>query len=91
MSNLKRIKLYEPAGELTPSLVRDVLGLVDTVTPPLELLAAITTMELGILYDWAIREHLHASDNVLVRRRERPYLIHALNLQAQRTAASDLP
>ena len=81
MSDIKRIKLYEPRGELNADLVFDVLGLVLKLhdVPDVRLLRRLTVMELGIVYDWAIREHLHASDNVQVRRRERPFLIAALN------------
>ena len=79
-SAIKRVKMMEPSGELTADLVRDVLSLVLAASevPDLRLITRCTKMELGILYDWAIREHLHASDNVQIRRRSRPFLIEVL-------------
>jgi hypothetical protein len=64
-----RIEVFEPA-ELTPEVVRDVITLVAD-PPPLTTIATWTWFELLLAYDWAMREHLRASDNN-VRRRDRP-------------------
>jgi hypothetical protein len=67
--------LLEPDGELTAQLVTDVLGLVSVTVPP----AAAepwTRMERLLAYDWAIREHLRASDNP-VPRRDKPSFVTA--------------
>jgi len=37
-----------------------------------------TEIEKLVAYDWAIREHLHASDNA-VRRRAKPWFVDALS------------
>lgn len=63
----------EPQGELTADLVRDALALVSVKVAD-DALAQWTPTELLIAYDWAIREHLRASDNP-VRRREKPWFV----------------
>jgi hypothetical protein len=66
-----RLTLLEPAGELTGELLRDVLGLVG-VTIPAERADGLTPNERLLAYDWALREHLRASDNTSVRARPKP-------------------
>lgn len=70
---MSRLRLIDPARDLTPKIVADLLSLVcvDAGSP-----ADWSPVELRIAYDWAIREHLHASDNV-VRRRPRPWFLDA--------------
>lgn len=69
-----RLELMQPKGATTAALVRDALALVMEQPPTLETIARWTQNELLIVYDWAMREHAHASD-YLVRRRPRPYLV----------------
>jgi hypothetical protein len=67
---------YAPApGTLSDQMLLDVLALVSVLQPP-ESIPAWSEMERIIAYDWAIREHLHASDN-MVRRREKPSFLGA--------------
>lgn len=67
-----RTTFYQPEGELTPSLVLDVLELVCTDAPRIGEIVKWTALERLVAYDWAIREHLVAGDNTHVRRRPRP-------------------
>lgn len=67
-----RPDFHEPSGKLTADLVLDMLGLVTDPPPPLEIIKKWTKMELLMAYDWAVREHMAASDNI-VKRRERPW------------------
>lgn len=62
-----RIEFLEPQGELTPSLVMDVLGLVDHQVQEAHAVNW-TYLELVMAYDWAMREHLRASDSRISRR-----------------------
>jgi len=65
-----RITLWEPQGALTVQLVVDVLDLVDIAQPRTDP-AQWTELELALAYDYAMRVHYHASDNI-VRLRPRP-------------------
>jgi hypothetical protein len=65
----------EPEGELTPGMVQDLLVLVTEGEVSLAIIGKWTPNELAIAYDWAMREHLHASDNHSVRTRPQPWLI----------------
>jgi len=64
-----RIEVLAPE-ELTAEAVHAVITLV-AAAPPIETVATWTRFELLLAYDWAMREHLLASDNN-VRRRDRP-------------------
>lgn len=68
-----RITLKVPRGELTAELVHDVLRLVvhNRTLPSETSIHAWTFYEKLLAYDWAMREHLSASDQP-VRRRPRP-------------------
>jgi hypothetical protein len=67
-----RITCYAPDGELTAEIVADVLSLIgERAALYPSAIAEWTRLELLLAYDWAIREHLAASDNP-VRRRDRP-------------------
>ncbi len=66
-----RILLRSPAHDLTVDVVRDAVSLVDPVPVTPSALARLTPYELALVYDWAIREHLRASDSA-VERRPRP-------------------
>lgn len=70
---MTRRSFFEPRGSLTADLVFDAL-LLGGVETEREALEAWTEIELLIAYDWAIREHLHASDNA-VRRRAKPSFV----------------
>lgn len=81
-----KVDLMEPAGDLTPDLVADALLLLDSSNHlSAAQLAPLTPIELQLVYDWAMREMLAASDN-RVRRRPRP---HALTLLADDGEPSD--
>lgn len=69
---------YEPQGELTWSLVFDLLCMVSADPLP-EQARQWTPIELLVAYDWAIREHLRASDNTTVRRRVKPWFVDGAN------------
>jgi len=69
-----RPTLIEPEGPVSADLVCDVLGLVMEDPPEHDEVRKWAPLEMAVVYDWAIREHLHASDNV-VRRRQRLRLV----------------
>lgn len=81
-----RPEFLAPKGALTAEVVRDTLSLAMSEPPTLEIVARWTRFELMIVYDWAMREHLRASDNLTVPRRERPYLV-TLVLDARQAGA----
>lgn len=69
---MQRVAFYAPFGPLTKTEVVDALALVGaeidvTVTPE-----DLSPLELLVMFDWAMREHLGASDNRSIRRRRRP-------------------
>jgi hypothetical protein len=65
-----RITVYAP-DELTPKVVHATLCLATRQVPDLDAIAKWSKYELLLAYDWAVREHLAASDNP-VQRRQRP-------------------
>jgi hypothetical protein len=67
-----RPELLTPRN-ITPEIMHDMLTVIgeDVST---ERIAHWAPLERAVVYDWAVREHLHASDN-LVRRRPRPSLV----------------
>lgn len=67
-----RIEILSPK-DLTASVVRDALALVG-VNTALDTVSTWTRNELALAYDWAMREHLHASDN-RVRQRPQPAFV----------------
>jgi hypothetical protein len=71
MSTNTTRSFYRPEGELTDKLVRDILFVVGVISVGPAVIATWTEFERLIVVDWAMREHLHASDNP-VRRRPRP-------------------
>ena len=81
-----RPEFFEPQGELNAYSVRDVLLLVlpGRGVPSLAEIGRWTSLEMLLVYDWAMREHLRAADNP-VRRRERPRL---LALSVERSGGS---
>jgi len=70
-----RLTVYEPEN-LAPQVVRDVMTLAASDVPDLGVVRAWTRNEQLLAYDWAMREHLAASDG-LARRRERPAFTRA--------------
>lgn len=60
-----------------PDILHDLLGLVTERPPTIGSLAKLTRDERELLRDWAAREHLSASDNI-VRRRKRPDFLNSL-------------
>jgi hypothetical protein len=72
----RRIEFLVPRGELTDDLLADMILVAGFDSPPRALLASLTEFERVLAYDWAAREHLRASDN-LVRRRARPSFLEA--------------
>lgn len=82
-----RLTLWLPEGELTGELVSSVLELV-SLTIPESITSQWTLNERRVAYDWAMREHIGASDNP-VRRRDKPWFIKQATAitAAQRMAA----
>jgi hypothetical protein len=72
-----RPEFMEPSVHLGAEELRDVL-LVVCVDVPVDGIERWTEHERMLAYDWAAREHLHASDNP-VRRRPMPSFIAASN------------
>jgi len=73
-NNEYRPVLYVPK-QLTNDVLRNILMLIDEHVPFLTI-AAWTELERVVVYDWAIREHLRAADEITVRRRRpKPALI----------------
>lgn len=70
---MKRISFLQPMTELTPELVSLALTLVSLDIQPDEM-GSWSEIDLLVVYDWAARETLAASDNN-VRRRPRPGLL----------------
>lgn len=68
----KRISFYEPA-DLSAEVVSDMLSLVGVAIDEM-FVRPWTELERLLAYDWAIRVHLRASDNI-VRIRPRPSFI----------------
>ena len=67
----RRFEFLVPDGEITDSLLGDMLLIAGASVPPAAVLTSLTKFERILAYDWAAREHLRASDNV-VRPRSRP-------------------
>jgi hypothetical protein len=67
-----RIEFISPKDEITDEMLARVLGLVGADTACQ--MARLTKYERILAYDWAMREHLTASDN-LCRRRPKPSFI----------------
>lgn len=65
---------FEPQGELHWRMVYTLLAMVGA-NPSSGQVQQWTPIELLVAYDWAIREHLRASDNTTVRRRPKPWFI----------------
>ena len=74
-----RLIFYEPQAELTPELAHNVLELVkaelDHPLPSVEEMGSYTWLELVMVYDWAMREHLRASDHHEIRARPVPSIL----------------
>ena len=74
-----RLIFYEPQGELTPQVAHDVLELVSAELkhplPSVEEMSAYSWLELVMVYDWAMREHLRASDHSEIKRRPVPSIL----------------
>lgn len=65
-----RIRLIAPKGTITPEITIDALSLTGIYVSD-EIVNRWTHLERLLAYDWAMREHLHASDNA-VKLRPRP-------------------
>jgi hypothetical protein len=66
-----RLTLLEPEGGITIQATEDALGLVGITIPP-ERIGRYTHGELLLAYDWAMRQHLRASDNTSLHIRSKP-------------------
>jgi hypothetical protein len=75
---LKRVTFFTPEGELTEDVLVDLLGLVMEAVPESRALRALTHLKRLLVYDWAIREVLRASDNATVRARPAPRILELL-------------
>lgn len=74
MSADSRVRFYRPQGGLTEGVIMSVLSLVAAEIedyPAREAVRSWTEMERLVVYDWAWRVHLKASDNP-VHMRPRP-------------------
>jgi hypothetical protein len=71
-----RTEFLEPR-ELSAFIVREVMLLVSTDVP-LEDVATWTRMELLVAYDWAMREHITASDSRMKRREQPTFVRNAI-------------
>ena len=71
---MKRVAFLQPQADLTATIVQDAVGLVG-YDIPLSRIEGWTKLEQLMVYDWAIREHLRAGDNLSVRRRPKPSLV----------------
>jgi hypothetical protein len=84
-----RPELMTPEGALDRGMLRDVLLLV-SVTVDEASMEPWTDLELALAYDWAMREHLAASDNP-VKRRPKPLFVEAAEkAEADRLRTSTL-
>lgn len=64
----ERVDILTPAGgQVDVSMLRNVLSLVGQWDPAQDL-TNLTPIERMVGYDWAMREHLSASDNPIERR-----------------------
>lgn len=66
MSADSRVRFYRPAGGLTEDVILGVLSLVAAEIedyPARQRVRSWTEMERLVVYDWAWRIHLKASDN----------------------------
>lgn len=68
-----RVTFIEPAGGLTPQNVAGALALADCRPGVIEV-QKWSTFERLLAYDWAMREHLSASDS-FKGRRPRPHFL----------------
>jgi hypothetical protein len=82
---MPRIEFWKPEGELTPQVLSDVLGLVSSEVSPV-LIQDWSLHERMMAWDWAWREHLRASDNSTVRRRQKPWLVITAEAQTRQLA-----
>lgn len=72
---MRRIGFLQPQADLTPTIVRDMVGLVG-YDIPVARIEGWTELEQLMVYDWAAREHLRAGESLsVVRRRPRPSLV----------------
>lgn len=70
---MPRVTFYGSQADLTPEIVSDALSLA-CVYYPSHKIGFWTPLERLLAYDWAMREHMSASDNP-VQRRPRPYFL----------------
>lgn len=70
-----RVEFLEPNGGYTSEIVCNALSLVLEDPPEISEVEKWTRLEKVIAYDWAFRVHLRASDNYVVRARERPSFV----------------
>jgi hypothetical protein len=80
-----RPDLMQPEGPYTPGLVHNMLLLVGVDMPP-KALEPLAPLELALAFDWAMREHLAAADN-LTRRRPKPHVVAILEKRVNRARA----
>jgi len=83
-----RIELWSPDEDpISDQTMESVLQLVVHNLAPecICLIERWTRIERLVAYDWAMREHLRASDNYMVRRREEPSFVTALRVERRET------
>lgn len=85
---MSRVTLIDCISPLTPKLVCDVLGLVAVLVEPHQV-AEWTLLERQIAYDWAMREHIGASDHYMRRRTIPSFVVAADRAATRRRAQHD--
>lgn len=70
---MTRPTFYDPGEEITVNTLWNLLMLVSVMVAELTI-GRWTKFERLVVYDWAMREHLSASDNI-VQRRSKPWLV----------------
>jgi hypothetical protein len=74
-----KLKLFDPHGPLTPEIAGDAILLAGGGDVPQAVIGQWSPHELAIAFDWAIREHMAASDNA-VQRRPKPWFVTVAEL-----------
>lgn len=79
---MTRVEFLEPIGGLTPQVVSDTLLMAPHLPQATSSqLAELSHHELLLIYDYAMREVLRASDNVTVRRRDMPAVLRWVSVR----------
>lgn len=87
---MTKVEFLEPSGDLTPQTVSDTLLIAPHLPQATaSQLAELSRHELLLIYDYAMREILVASDNVNVRRRAMPIVLRWASVRATADGEDD--